>query len=68
MSTSTPAVGASSTGRVVNLAKVGDVDVLGILMAPRGASSPANSVTAGVAGEWRQVQSKGTARRLKQPQ
>eukprot|EP00969_Alexandrium_andersonii_P334220 14769154-Alexandrium_andersonii.AAC.1 len=35
---------------------------------PRGASSPAKSVTTGVEGEWPQVQSKGAARRLKQPQ
>eukprot|EP00969_Alexandrium_andersonii_P190161 8401785-Alexandrium_andersonii.AAC.1 len=43
--------------------------VLGVVVAPgRGAGSPAQSVSAGGAGEWKQVQSRGTARRAQQPQ
>eukprot|EP00969_Alexandrium_andersonii_P097320 4295519-Alexandrium_andersonii.AAC.1 len=35
---------------------------------PRGAGSHAKSVPTGAAGEWRQVQSKGAARRAQRPQ
>eukprot|EP00969_Alexandrium_andersonii_P348588 15413890-Alexandrium_andersonii.AAC.1 len=34
----------------------------------RGAGSPAQPASTGGAGEWRQVQSKGTARRAQRPQ
>ena len=57
-----------STKRVIHFRRADGIYVLDVLMAPgRAGSTPTQSETSGVGGEWKQVQSKRTAWRTPRP-
>ena len=57
-----------STKRVIHFRRADGIYVLDVLMAPgRAGSSPTQSETSDVGGEWKQVQSKRTAWRTQRP-